>query len=103
MTKLTHLDDKGRAQMVDVAGKESTQRTAVASAFVSMTKETLALVIDGGAKKGDVLAVARIAGIMAAKKTSDLIPLCHPLAHQQGVHRVLRRRTSRSASMSAPK
>ena len=80
MTKLTHLDDKGRAQMVDMAGKESTQRTAVASAFVSMTKETLALVIDGGAKKGDVLAVARIAGIMAAKKTSDLIPLCHPLA-----------------------
>ncbi len=80
MTKLTHLDDKGRAHMVDVAGKEATQRTAVASAFVSMTKETLALVIDGGAKKGDVLAVARIAGIMAAKKTSDLIPLCHPLA-----------------------
>lgn len=80
MTELTHLDDKGRAQMVDVAGKEVTQRTAVASAFISMKKTTLALVIDGGAKKGDVLAVARIAGIMAAKKTSDLIPLCHPLA-----------------------
>lgn len=80
MTKLTHLDDKGRAHMVDVAGKETTQRTAVASGFVSMTKETLALIIEGGAKKGDVLAVARIAGIMAAKKTSDLIPLCHPLA-----------------------
>jgi cyclic pyranopterin phosphate synthase len=80
MTKLTHVDEKGRAQMVDMAGKEATQRTAVASAFVGMKKETLALVIDGGAKKGDVLAVARIAGIMAAKKTSDLIPLCHPLA-----------------------
>jgi cyclic pyranopterin phosphate synthase len=80
MTKLTHIDEKGRAHMVDVAGKESTQRTAVASAFVGMKKETLALIIDGGAKKGDVLAVARIAGIMAAKKTSDLIPLCHPLS-----------------------
>ena len=80
MSKLTHLDDKGRAQMVDMAGKEATQRTAVASAFISMKQETLALVIEGGAKKGDVLAVARIAGIMAAKKTSDLIPLCHPLA-----------------------
>jgi cyclic pyranopterin phosphate synthase len=80
MNKLTHLDEKGRAHMVDVAGKEATQRTAVASGFISMKKDTLALVIDGGAKKGDVLAVARIAGIMAAKKTSDLIPLCHPLA-----------------------
>jgi cyclic pyranopterin phosphate synthase len=80
MSKLTHLDEKGRAHMVDVAGKEATQRTAVASGFISMKKDTLALVIDGGAKKGDVLAVALIAGIMAAKKTSDLIPLCHPLA-----------------------
>jgi cyclic pyranopterin phosphate synthase len=80
MSKLTHLDDKGRAHMVDVAGKEATQRTAVASGFISMKKDTLALVIDGGAKKGDVLAVARIAGIMAAKRTHELIPLCHPLA-----------------------
>src|SRR5262249_4583660 len=80
MSKLTHLDEKGRAHMVDVGDKEITQRTAVASAFVGMKKDTLALIIDGGAKKGDVLAVARIAGIMAAKKTSDLIPLCHPLA-----------------------
>lgn len=80
MTKLTHIDDKGRAHMVDVGDKETTQRTAVASAFVSMKPDTLKLVIEGGAKKGDVLAVARIAGIMAAKKTSDLIPLCHPLA-----------------------
>lgn len=80
MSKLTHLDDKGRARMVDVASKEATERTAVAEAFISMSSETLALVVSGDAKKGDVFAAARIAGIMAAKKTSDLIPLCHPLA-----------------------
>ena len=80
MTKLTHLDDKGRARMVDVAGKEVTQRTAVAEGFVAMTPETLKLVVDGTATKGDVFAAARIAGIMAAKKTHELIPLCHPLA-----------------------
>lgn len=80
MSKLTHLDDKGRAHMVDVADKEATQRAAAAEAFISMSTETLALVISGDAKKGDVFAAARIAGIMAAKKTSDLIPLCHPLA-----------------------
>jgi cyclic pyranopterin phosphate synthase len=80
MTKLSHLDDKGRAQMVDVAGKETSERTAVAEGFVAMTAETLALVLEGGAKKGDVLAAARIAGIMAAKRTHELIPLCHPLA-----------------------
>jgi len=78
--KLTHLDEKGRARMVDVGAKDATQRTAVAEGFVAMTPETLSLVIAGEAKKGDVLAAARIAGIMAAKKTSDLIPLCHPLA-----------------------
>ncbi len=80
MTKLTHLDDKGRARMVDVGAKEATQRTAIAEGFVAMTPETLALVLSGEAKKGDVLAAARIAGIMAAKRTSELIPLCHPLA-----------------------
>jgi cyclic pyranopterin monophosphate synthase len=80
MTKLTHLDEKGRARMVDVADKEATQRTAIAEGFVAMTAETLALVIGGSAAKGDVLAAARIAGIMAAKKTHELIPLCHPLA-----------------------
>jgi len=78
--KLTHLDDKGRARMVDVGEKAATTRTAVAEGFIAMTAETLALVISGEAKKGDVLAAARIAGIMAAKKTSELIPLCHPLA-----------------------
>ena len=80
MTKLTHLDEKGRARMVDVGAKEVTQRTAIAEGFVQMRPETLALVISGDAKKGDVLAAARIAGIMAAKKTHELIPLCHPLA-----------------------
>jgi cyclic pyranopterin phosphate synthase len=80
MTKLTHLDEKGRARMVDVADKEATQRTAIAEGFVAMQRETLKLVIDGTAVKGDVLAAARIAGIMAAKKTHELIPLCHPLA-----------------------
>jgi cyclic pyranopterin monophosphate synthase len=78
--KLTHLDEQGRARMVDVGEKAATTRTAVAEGFISMTAETLGLVISGEAKKGDVLAAARIAGIMAAKKTSDLIPLCHPLA-----------------------
>jgi cyclic pyranopterin monophosphate synthase len=78
--KLTHLDEQGNARMVDVGDKAATTRTAVAEGFISMTAETLGLVISGTAKKGDVLAAARIAGIMAAKKTSELIPLCHPLA-----------------------
>jgi cyclic pyranopterin phosphate synthase len=78
--KLTHLDESGRARMVDVGEKEATQRVAVAEGFIAMSAETLELVILGGAPKGDVLAAARIAGIMAAKKTSELIPLCHPLA-----------------------
>lgn len=80
MTKLTHLDEAGRARMVDVGAKEVTARTAVAEGFIAMTAETLKLALSGDAKKGDVLAAARIAGIMAAKKTSELIPLCHPLA-----------------------
>ena len=80
MIKLTHLNDKGEARMVDVSDKENTQRTARAEGFVAMASATLALVEQGEAKKGDVLAAARIAGIMAAKKTHELIPLCHPLA-----------------------
>lgn len=79
MSRLTHLDEQGNAHMVDVSAKEVTSRTAVAYAEVQMLPETLALIADGGHKKGDVLAVARIAGIQAAKRTSDLIPLCHPL------------------------
>ncbi|MEP1471574.1 MAG: cyclic pyranopterin monophosphate synthase MoaC [Halieaceae bacterium] len=79
MSKLTHLDDSGAARMVDVGDKADTQRYAQAQAEVSMQAETLELIRDGGHKKGDVLAVARIAGIQAAKKCSDLIPLCHPL------------------------
>jgi cyclic pyranopterin phosphate synthase len=80
MTKLSHLNDKGEARMVDVSDKDTTQRTARAEGFVAMAAATLALVEQGEAKKGDVLAAARIAGIMAAKKTHELIPLCHPLA-----------------------
>lgn len=78
--RLTHLDERGHAHMVDVADKAVTHRRAVASAFVSMRPETLDAITGGTAKKGDVLAVARIAGIQAAKRTSDLIPLCHPLS-----------------------
>jgi cyclic pyranopterin phosphate synthase len=80
MSKLTHMDDEGRARMVDVSDKAATAREAVAEGFVSMAAETLALAVSGQAKKGDVRAVAEIAGVMAAKRTSDLIPLCHPLA-----------------------
>lgn len=77
--KLTHLDSRGQAQMVDVADKAVTARTATAMAELHMNPATLELIASGGHKKGDVLAVARIAGIQAAKRTSDLIPLCHPL------------------------
>ena len=80
MSKLSHLNERGEAHMVDVSDKSVTSRTAIAEGFVSMEPSTLALIESGTAKKGDVLATARIAGIMAAKKTSDLIPLCHPLA-----------------------
>ncbi len=76
---LTHFDAKGDAQMVDVSDKEVTTRTAIARGAVEMAPETLALIVEGRASKGDVLAVARLAGIMAAKRTADLIPLCHPL------------------------
>jgi cyclic pyranopterin monophosphate synthase len=79
MAKLTHLGKSGEARMVDVSEKTATERVAVAEGKVRMTRETLDLVLSGDAKKGDVLGAARIAGIMAAKKTSDLIPLCHPL------------------------
>jgi cyclic pyranopterin monophosphate synthase len=80
MAKLTHIDPGGAARMVDVSEKAVTERIAVAEGRVRMSAETLDLVISGNAKKGDVLGAARIAGIMAAKKTSELIPLCHPLA-----------------------
>ncbi|MET0338194.1 MAG: cyclic pyranopterin monophosphate synthase MoaC [Caulobacter sp.] len=80
MSRLTHIDDQGRARMVDVSDKAATAREAVAEGFVRMTPETLALAVSGEAKKGDVRATAEIAGVMAAKKTADLIPLCHPLA-----------------------
>ena len=76
---LTHFDAEGRAHMVDVSDKPATDRIAVAEATVTMQSETLALVTEGRARKGDVLGVARLAGIMAAKRTADLIPLCHPL------------------------
>ncbi|WP_127562207.1 cyclic pyranopterin monophosphate synthase MoaC [Nioella ostreopsis] len=79
MAELTHFDAEGQAHMVDVSDKPVTARVAVAEGFVRMTPETLAAITGGAAKKGDVLGVARLAGIMGAKKTSDLIPLCHPL------------------------
>lgn len=80
MSKLSHIDDKGQARMVDVSDKAVTDRRAIAEGFIRMQPETLALVEAGEAKKGDVIGAARIAGIMAAKKTHELIPLCHPLA-----------------------
>ena len=79
MTGLTHIDEAGAARMVDVGGKAVTAREAIASGRISMSAEAAAAIGAGTAKKGDVLAVARVAGIMAAKRTSDLIPLCHPL------------------------
>ena len=79
MSKLTHLNKHGEAHMVDVGAKPVTEREAVAEGTIRMRAETLALILEGGHKKGDVLAVARVAGIMAAKKTAELIPLCHPI------------------------
>jgi cyclic pyranopterin phosphate synthase len=79
MSKLTHLDHKGQARMVDVSAKDVTTRQASARGRITMTPATLAMITEGRAKKGDVLAAARIAGIMAAKKTHELIPLCHSL------------------------
>jgi cyclic pyranopterin monophosphate synthase len=80
MAGFTHFDKEGKARMVDVSDKAETERTATAKGSVIMQPATLALIRDGGVKKGDVLSVARLAGIMGAKKTPDLIPLCHPLA-----------------------
>jgi cyclic pyranopterin phosphate synthase len=79
MADLTHFDSQGNAQMVDVSDKDETERTASAEARVSMNPQTLSMIAEGRAGKGDVLGIAQLAGIMAAKKTSDLIPLCHPL------------------------
>ena len=79
MSELTHFDEQGRAHMVDVGGKAVTHRIAVAEGHIRMRPETLQRILSGGHEKGDVLGVARIAAIMAAKKTADLIPLCHPL------------------------
>lgn len=80
MNQLTHLDSDGKARMVDIGGKAETRRVAVASGFIAMSAAALAAIRDGEVPKGDVLATARIAGIMAAKKCAELIPLCHPLA-----------------------
>lgn len=80
MARLTHLGADGQANMVDVGGKAETERTAVAEGAVAMTSETLAMIVAGNARKGDVIGTARIAGIMAAKRTHELIPLCHPLS-----------------------
>jgi cyclic pyranopterin phosphate synthase len=80
MSRLTHLDAEGRARMVDVSAKPATAREAVAKGLVRMAPETLVLALSGHAKKGDVLTTAELAGVMAAKKTADLIPLCHPLS-----------------------
>ncbi len=80
MSKLTHFDNSGQAYMVDVGDKLQTKRRAVASGIISMLPSTLKLILQGDAKKGDVLGIARIAAIQASKKTSDLIPLCHPIA-----------------------
>ncbi|MBS1235540.1 MAG: molybdenum cofactor biosynthesis protein MoaC [Proteobacteria bacterium] len=80
MSKLTHLNESGEAHMVDVGGKPATAREAVAEGRIRMQPATLRLILAGGHKKGDVLAVARVAAIMAAKKTAELIPLCHPIA-----------------------
>ncbi|WP_456375572.1 cyclic pyranopterin monophosphate synthase MoaC [Thiolapillus sp.] len=80
MSKLTHFDEQGQAHMVDVGAKDFTHRVAVTSGHITMEPDTLKLIVAGGHKKGDVLGIARVAGIMAAKKTPDLVPLCHPLA-----------------------
>ena len=80
MNELTHFNQSGEAHMVDVGDKETTHRTAVTEGYITMLPETLTLIRQGGHKKGDVLGIARVAGIMAAKKTADLVPLCHPLA-----------------------
>jgi cyclic pyranopterin phosphate synthase len=79
MSELTHIDSRGQARMVDVSAKDDTVRTAIAEGFIAMAPATLAMIVEGRAPKGDVLATARIAGIMAGKRTAELIPMCHPL------------------------
>ena len=79
MAELTHIDANGDVRMVDVSAKPDTERIAIAEGFIAMNPETLSLIVEGKAAKGDVLACARVAGIMATKRTSDLIPMCHPL------------------------
>ena len=79
MSKLTHFNESGEAHMVDVGQKQATHRVAITEGRIQMQPETLALILSGGHKKGDVLGIARVAGIMAAKKTAELVPLCHPL------------------------
>ncbi len=79
MAEFTHLDSEGNARMVDVSDKDASERTATAKGSVLMRPETMAMILEGGVKKGDVLSVARLAGIMGAKRTPDLVPLCHPL------------------------
>jgi cyclic pyranopterin phosphate synthase len=80
VSRLTHIDETGRARMVDVSDKPATTREALAAGFVRMSPQTLELALSGAGRKGDVRAVAEIAGVMAAKKTADLVPMCHPLA-----------------------
>ena len=80
MAEFTHLDSEGNARMVDVSDKDASERTATAKGSVLMRPGTMAMIVEGGVKKGDVLSVARLAGIMGAKRTPDLVPLCHPLA-----------------------
>lgn len=80
MSKLTHFDSEGQSHMVDIGGKIDTERVAIATGSIRMTPSTLQLILEGSAKKGDVLGVARIAGIQASKRTSELIPLCHPIS-----------------------
>lgn len=80
MSELSHFDDQGQAHMVDVGGKDVTRRVAIAEGVIRMTPATLDLILAGGHSKGDVLGIARVAAIMAAKKTAELVPLCHPLA-----------------------
>ena len=102
MSKLTHIDETGRARMVDVSDKAVTTREAVAEGFVRMNPETLALALSGEGKKGDVRAVAEIAGVMAAKQTSNLIPMCHPLPIAKAEVRrpAVPTETSRSAAIA---
>ena len=110
MAKLSHINERGEAHMVDVGDKADTERSARAEGIITMTPETFRLVADGTAKKGDVIATARIAGIMAVKRTHELIPLCHPLAVTKvtvefeplAVRPWASRRPPRSASKARP-